>query len=394
MIRHTNSHTSIRVPSSRRAILARASAIALLIVWAAAPSKAARADSSPTPAPAAAAPVAKAAAAAPAPAPALPEAPSTVNATYVDPSATVALAPGQKLSHLYARNMSQPYILQRLTEHTYFFQRQFYGTTFYVGTKGVLLFDPLDDRAPQLLQAIAEVTKLPVTAIVYSHDHADHIGSAQAILDASKAAGVKKVRIIASRATADKMKVLKSHHPAPTEIVAWPAGSFKFEGLVVKLSGFERAAHADDHAAWLLVGEKVVHLPDHINPDQPPFWGFAADENFIYFESNLEQLAKLDWVYLNGGHGNVGSRADLDFYRTFIGDLKQAVGAALGQVPWGTGVDASRVNAHTYFLPAWLAGVAKKATDTLRPKYGRTYGFEAGTPRNAEMVALAMFSYR
>jgi hypothetical protein len=28
------------------------------------------------------------------------------------------------------------------------------------------------------------------------------------------------------------------------------------------------------------------------------------------------------------------------------------------------------------------------------PKYGAYYGFEFATPRNAEMVAMAMFSYR
>ena len=107
-----------------------------------------------------------------------------------------------------------------------------------------------------------------------------------------------------------------------------------------------------------------------------------------------EQLARLDWTYLSGGHGNVGAKADIEFYRDFLADLKRAVGRALGEVPWGTGVDAAKVNAHTPFLPAWLGAVAKKATEELRPKYGAYYGFEAGTPRNAEMVAQAMFSYK
>ncbi len=99
-------------------------------------------------------------------------------------------------------------------------------------------------------------------------------------------------------------------------------------------------------------------------------------------------------MYLSGGHGNVGSKDDISFYRTFLADLKQAVGKALGEVPWGTGVDASKVNAHTPFLPAWLEAVGKNAVATLRPKYGKYYGFESAMPRNAEMVAMSMFSYR
>lgn len=35
-----------------------------------------------------------------------------------------------------------------------------------------------------------------------------------------------------------------------------------------------------------------------------------------------------------------------------------------------------------------------RATDALRPKYGKLYGFEAATPPNAEMVAWTMFEYR
>jgi glyoxylase-like metal-dependent hydrolase (beta-lactamase superfamily II) len=206
--------------------------------------------------------------------------------------------------------------------------------------------------------------------------------------------GGAKLRVIASKATAAKMAFLKSSHPSPTETVAWPRGTFRFEDLTVEFHGFERAAHTDDHGVWLLVHEKVAHLPDLVNPDQPPFWAFAGSERFVYYEANVDQLARLDWAYLNGGHGNVGAKADVEFYRSFLADLKQAVGKAMSEVPWGTGVDATNVNAHTAFLPAWLNAIAKNATDALRPKYGSYYGFESATARNAEMVAMSMFSYR
>lgn len=317
------------------------------------------------------------------------EAPSTVGATYVEPSATQQLQPGEKVDKLYTRNATQDYVLQRLTQRTYWFQRQYYGTIFYVGEEGVLLFDPVHGGGEYLKQAIASVTDLPVAAMVYSHNHADHIGDAQVFTE-----GGAELQIIASAATAAKMDFLNSSLPAPMETVDWPQGSFQFEDLTVELHGFERAAHTDDHGVWLLVREEVAHLPDFLNPDQLPFWSFAGSENFVYYETNLDQLAELDWTYLSGGHGNVGSRADVEFYRSFLADLKQAVGRAMGEVAWGTGVDAATVNAHTAFLPAWLNAVTKHATDTLRPIYGNYYGFEYSTPRNAQMVAMALFTYQ
>src|SRR3954449_4906193 len=96
---------------------------------------------------------------------------STVNATYVTPSATEQLAPGTKLGGLFTLYATRPFFLQRLTERTYFFGAGFSATTFYVGDEGVLLFDPPEGHGASLVAAIAQVTNKPVTAIVYSHFH-------------------------------------------------------------------------------------------------------------------------------------------------------------------------------------------------------------------------------
>ncbi|WP_135505809.1 MBL fold metallo-hydrolase [Roseovarius aestuariivivens] len=318
------------------------------------------------------------------------EAPSTVNATYVSESATRALAPGEKIENLYIKNATQDYILQRMTDRVYFFQRQFYGTIFYVGDEGVLLFDALEGRAQAIEAAIDEVTDLPVTAILYSHNHADHIAGAAALIEANPG-----VRVIATQATVDLMDRLGSGLPRPTEVIASDAGSFTFEDLTVRVAAFDAEAHAHDHAAYVLEGTGVVHVPDVINPDQPPFWSFAGAEGYLGYRDLIDQFDALDWEYLSGGHGNVGSRADVAFYRDFLDDLEAAVGEALGSVPWGAGIeDPASLNAHTAFLSNWIAEVGQRATETLRPKYGAFYGFDYATPKNAEMVAMYLFSYR
>jgi glyoxylase-like metal-dependent hydrolase (beta-lactamase superfamily II) len=317
---------------------------------------------------------------------------STVNAKYVDASKTGRLKPGEKIKNLFEMNMKNPFVLQRLTDRTYFVQVENYGATFYVGDKGVLLFDPLGGHGQAILAAIKEVTLLPVTAMVYSHNHADHIGDGKVIADAAKKAGVK-LRIIATKKTASKMEFTKAPFPKPTETISWPMGHFVFEKLTVKIYGFERAAHTDDSSAWLLTNEKVLHLPDLVNPDQPPFRRFSEAENFLYFEHNMEEMGKLDWTFLNGGHGNVGSKEDLEFYSTFIADLKAEVGKAMADTPFGSGVDVSKINNHTVLVATWTQTISKKTTDALRSKYGKLYGFEDSTPSNAEMVALNMMFY-
>jgi hypothetical protein len=48
--------------------------------------------------------------------------PSPVGATYVEPSAETILKPGTKIGDLFRRNMTQPYVLQRLSQRAYWVQ--------------------------------------------------------------------------------------------------------------------------------------------------------------------------------------------------------------------------------------------------------------------------------
>jgi glyoxylase-like metal-dependent hydrolase (beta-lactamase superfamily II) len=320
---------------------------------------------------------------------------STVGATYVEPSATRILQKGEKIDDLFNRNLKTPYFVQRLSDRAYFFNGGFYTTTFYVGDTGVLLLDAPEGQGKSILAAIAEVTKLPVTAIIYSHNHADHIISAVEVIDASKAAGVEHVRIIASTKTTEKMKFLKCSLPAPTETVTWPKDSFKFDNVTVQFDAFERAAHCDDAGTFLLVEEKVVHLPDLLNGDQPPFWRFGTAENTVYYRLNVTQLGDLDWDFHVGGHGNVGGKEDIAFVKKYLDDIDVAVAEAMKTVKFGAGVkDMEKVNNHAELMVPWVASLGAKVADIMRPEYGYFYGFEFSVPANAEMLAMSAVSYR
>jgi glyoxylase-like metal-dependent hydrolase (beta-lactamase superfamily II) len=69
-----------------------------------------------------------------------------------------------------------------------------------VTQRGVILVDvpePLPFAAPlQVVKAIAEVTDKPITHMIYSHAHSDHIGGARTVVDA-----FPNVKIIAHKRT-------------------------------------------------------------------------------------------------------------------------------------------------------------------------------------------------
>ena len=316
---------------------------------------------------------------------------STVNASYVEPSAEKIISPSDKLNNLFERNMSQPYILQKIGERTYYVQRYFYSTTFYVGDKGVLLFDAPEGRGKYLLQAIRDVTPLPVTALVYSHYHVDHIGDSPFWNDEAKKEGVN-LRIIASKATAEKMQFMNSRLPVATQVLSKKDDQFKFEKQTIELHRFVKAGHTDDHSVWLLKQEKVAHSPDLLNPDQLPMMGFAVSDTLGYHDSNLRQVEMLDWKYFIGGHGNIGSHDDFKFQRQFLNDLRDTTIKVRKEESFGKFMNKT-ANNHADFARAQREAIIKKVTEVLRPKYGHMYGYDASMPANIEMAIRLVGSY-
>ena len=361
---------------------------------------------------------------------------STTGAQYVEPSAAELIRPGQRVSHLFPRAVMEDFVLQRVTERVWWVTRQFYGSLFYVGEQGVLLFDSPLGSADATLAAIASVTPLPVTAVVYSHFHADHVGGSRRLLELLAAA---PPRVVASENTAAWMSRFRSDLPRPTDVLEWPSGAARFEDVTVRLAGFPFPCHAPDHAMFLIEEERVGHTADIVNVDQLPFGGFGGQEPLVLLPANLEFISSLEFDWFCGGHGNIGEKSDVDFYLRYLGDVAALVdehvprpaqlpdlsltdylAAGLppeakerlltqlnnhfglylygkqiidGQPPSWDGVDPYSIGN----IPAWTAA-RRKAVDEavptiierLRPAYGRMYDFDDAQPFNVRLMAMDM----
>lgn len=72
-------------------------------------------------------------------------------------------------------------IVKKLAENTYSIYWGFFNSLVVIGKKGVLITDPANDNRAAILKAeIAKLTDLPVSHIVLSHEHFDHIGGVDA----------------------------------------------------------------------------------------------------------------------------------------------------------------------------------------------------------------------
>jgi glyoxylase-like metal-dependent hydrolase (beta-lactamase superfamily II) len=358
---------------------------------------------------------------------------SITGAQYVEPSASQLLKPGQRVAHLFPRNVMTEYTLQRVTERVWWVSRQFYNALFYVGSSGVLLLDVPLGAAGAIVKAVRSVTPLPITAICYSHFHADHIGGARTLVSSLDTSP----RIIASEHTAAWMQRFGSDLPGVSDVVMWPNGVTEFEGTEVRLAGLPRPGHSPDHGVWLLPGERVGHSADLINIDQLPFGGFAGQEPLVLFRPNLQFARDLEFDWFSGGHGNVGEKSDFDFYLAYLAEVEALVAEEvprpsftpdLSQTDYLDELDdgakdrlLTELDNHFgfYLRGRQIAGVSGAASggnpfmagpvgewaaarraaveeavprilDRLRPKYGRMYNFEDAQPINVRLMAMAI----
>ncbi len=304
--------------------------------------------------------------------------PLITHAHYHPPSAQTPLNPGDRIENLYPEQIAQPYLLQRLTEHSYWASVQGYAALFYVGDEGVLVLDPLGPgKGEGLLNAIREVTDLPITALVYSHYHLDHIGDASRIVKTNPA-----MKIYASSTTAAYARFY-NELPIPTEIIAEPSGQFTFENISVEMITPAKG-HSDDDSIIYIPSESVVHFVDMINPDQMPYLNFAGVEDFNAYQQNLKDLLKLDWTLMNAGHGNIGTKKDVEFVLNYIDELKQAIKTTFGKIK---PIDYHDPNYnHQRAVELYKKAVMESIYPQFKKKYGDYYGFEQAFPVQVGVV--------
>src|SRR6478735_1626259 len=73
------------------------------------------------------------------------------------------------------------YRIQVLGSSLYMVTDNAYQSMFMVYETGVVVVDVPTPYASHIRQAIAEVTDKPITHLVYSHSHIDHIGGARGL---------------------------------------------------------------------------------------------------------------------------------------------------------------------------------------------------------------------
>lgn len=309
----------------------------------------------------------------------------TPSFNFITPSKTIPLVPGQKLAGSDFERAQQP-IIQRLTQRVYWVEISGYQSTVVVGEAGVMVIDaPCCGR--NYLKAIHEITDLPVTTLVYSHYHLDHVGGANDYAENAVATNTP-LRIVASAATAAQIKKFGNKIPLPTEVIPIPRGKFDFEGATIRM-GTPPSGHTTDNSWILLVEEGVLHAVDLVHPGSLEFYDFNVAEDIDGYEKSVRELLSIEWQILSPGHSNIGARSDVQLVLDYLSDIRTHIQDAMSETAFGSYVQEDKI--FFEWIGDFRDAVIDKAVDRMRPKWEQYPGFEAVVQSHAQAMFFETF---
>jgi len=159
--------------------------------------------------------------------------------------------------------------------------------------RGVVVIDAPQTLAAHIPQAIAEVSDKPITHIVYSHSHADHIGGAKSL-------GGRPVIVAQEETLRLLRRAADPNRPLPT-VTFSDRYTLRVGNKVLELS-YHGNAHEPGNIFIYAPAQRVLMVVDVVFPGWMPWRRFALAQDIQGYFAQVEEIRKMDWETLVGGH--------------------------------------------------------------------------------------------
>jgi glyoxylase-like metal-dependent hydrolase (beta-lactamase superfamily II) len=216
------------------------------------------------------------------------------------------------------------YFVQEIRGGLYWVTDGLYNTMFLVSSTGVIAVDPLPNLGEKYLKAISEVTDKPITHVIYSHEHTDHIGAAYLF--------PRNAVYIAQKQTAE---ILKRRNDArrPVPSVTFDDTYTVTQGDQTLVLDYKGINHEAGNIFIYAPRQKVLMLVDVVYPGWMPYKNLGIAEDIPgYIQAHRDALG-FDFDTLVAGHvDRLGTRADVETSLEFVDELRNTMIAQMAKL--------------------------------------------------------------
>ena len=233
-----------------------------------------------------------------------------------------------------------------------------YQCLFFVACESVIMVDAPPTLGYNILKGVRTVTTYPISHVIYSHAHADHIGAAYLLVD-------QNTTFIAHEQTADELAQATDKTRPPPNITFTKDHIVTVCNVTLQLS-YKGPNHEPGNIFIYAPQQKLLMLVDIIYPGWVPFDYLGESQNIPGYIEAHDQVLQYDFDHFIGGHINrAGTRNDVLVQKEYIYDLRNNCAEAIR-----------------------LSGEPPNATNPLSV-YASLSGIEAANPGNS----WALFNY-
>jgi glyoxylase-like metal-dependent hydrolase (beta-lactamase superfamily II) len=185
----------------------------------------------------------------------------------------------------------------------------------FLTNDGVILFDSKNELMhDDIVSKVRSLTDKPIKYVVLTHNHADH------------AAGAAKMQQIGATliiSEEDRRNMERGNQAGLPQITYHERAQLFLGGKEVQLREF--CGHTDGDTVAQLPGARVVIVGDLVStPDSiPQIVNYGDRGNWTDLGKALDEIAKLDFDFLIGGHGPVLTKQEFLKHRDKVTGIRE-----------------------------------------------------------------------
>lgn len=272
--------------------------------------------------------------------------------------------------------------VEEIKDGLYWVTEGAYTAMFLTTGKGVIVVDAPPSFGDKMLKAISDVTKEPITHVIYSHSHADHIGGASMYPKNAKyiahSETLKRLERMSDDSRDFPYGMFVGGKPVPLPTMTFEENyTLKVGNQILRLE-YKGDDHEPGNIYVYAPKQKVLMKIDIVFPGWTPFKGLAVAENTVGYLKSHDVILSYDFDKLVSGHwGRLATRDDVEVQKQYMQDMQDIqnnAGKALQTVDFYAIANKVGYANTSLLFESYLDAVSEECASLTEPKWIKILG--------------------